>query len=219
MTRKPTALDQVADDWVKRMAELSPIFATDIGVAGGEGTGSQWLKKFYFGEPGHHGLREILDNIGDIDPRELNTFRIGENGAAIRVGKYGPYIEVTNPDAAEDEKPRIVNIPLDMAPDELTPEKVQELIDAPIVTGQISAVGGEWAYRAVAKAAELVLAGEADAIVTGIDMGEAPLAVARLHLLETGATVEYVRSTAEDMAALHPLMSRVSTALEQALNS
>lgn len=36
MTRKPTALDQVADNWVKRMAELSPIFATDIGIAGGE---------------------------------------------------------------------------------------------------------------------------------------------------------------------------------------
>jgi len=32
-------------------------------------------------------------------------------------------------------------------------------VDAPVVTGQISAVGGEWAYRAVAKAAELVLAG------------------------------------------------------------
>ncbi|MEG0362970.1 MAG: type I DNA topoisomerase [Aurantimicrobium sp.] len=120
-------------------------------IAGGEGTGSQWLKKFYFGEPGHHGLREILDNIGDIDPRELNTFRIGENGAAIRVGKYGPYIEVTNPDATEDEKPRIVNIPLDMAPDELTPEKVQELIDAPIVTDRVLGVNPDNGKTVVSK--------------------------------------------------------------------
>ena len=49
-------------------------------------------------------------------------------------------------------------------------------VDAPIVTGQISAVGGEWAYRAVAKAAALVQAGEADAIVTG------PLSKEALHM-------------------------------------
>lgn len=49
-------------------------------------------------------------------------------------------------------------------------------VDAPVVTGQISAVGGEWAYRAVAKAAALVQAGEADAIVTG------PLSKEALHM-------------------------------------
>ncbi|MBS1229837.1 MAG: 4-hydroxythreonine-4-phosphate dehydrogenase PdxA [Proteobacteria bacterium] len=49
-------------------------------------------------------------------------------------------------------------------------------VDGEIVTGTISAVGGEWAYRAVKRAAELVLAGEADAIVT------APLSKEALHL-------------------------------------
>ena len=49
-------------------------------------------------------------------------------------------------------------------------------VQAPVVTGQISAVGGEWAYRAVARAAALVQAGEADAIVTG------PLSKEALHL-------------------------------------
>ncbi|MCR9103764.1 MAG: bifunctional 2-polyprenyl-6-hydroxyphenol methylase/3-demethylubiquinol 3-O-methyltransferase UbiG [Gammaproteobacteria bacterium] len=42
------------------------------------------------------------------------------------------------------------------------------------------------------------------ATVTGIDMGEAPLAVARLHLLESGVDVDYLQSTAEDLAAAHP---------------
>jgi 2-polyprenyl-6-hydroxyphenyl methylase/3-demethylubiquinone-9 3-methyltransferase len=37
--------------------------------------------------------------------------------------------------------------------------------------------------------------------VTGIDMGEAPLAVARLHLMESGAEVDYRQSTAEELAA------------------
>ncbi|MCB1843595.1 MAG: bifunctional 2-polyprenyl-6-hydroxyphenol methylase/3-demethylubiquinol 3-O-methyltransferase UbiG [Halioglobus sp.] len=36
--------------------------------------------------------------------------------------------------------------------------------------------------------------------VTGIDMGEAPLAVARLHQLESGADVDYLHSTAEQLA-------------------
>jgi len=42
------------------------------------------------------------------------------------------------------------------------------------------------------------------ATVTGIDMGEAPLGVARLHLLESGAEVDYRRTTAEALAAEAP---------------
>ncbi len=36
--------------------------------------------------------------------------------------------------------------------------------------------------------------------VTGIDMGEAPLAVARMHQLESGVEVDYFQSTAEQLA-------------------
>lgn len=42
------------------------------------------------------------------------------------------------------------------------------------------------------------------ASVTGIDMGEAPLSVARIHQLESGVEVDYRQSTAEAMAAAHP---------------
>ena len=38
------------------------------------------------------------------------------------------------------------------------------------------------------------------AVVTGIDMGEAPLAVGNLHKLESGVEVDYQKSTAEDFA-------------------
>jgi 2-polyprenyl-6-hydroxyphenyl methylase/3-demethylubiquinone-9 3-methyltransferase len=50
--------------------------------------------------------------------------------------------------------------------------------------------------------------------VTGIDMGEAPLSVARLHLLESGAEVDYQRITAEEMAARHPQAFDTCTCLE-----
>lgn len=50
--------------------------------------------------------------------------------------------------------------------------------------------------------------------VTGIDMGEAPLAVARLHLHEAGVQVNYEQSTAEDFAASHAGQFDVVTCLE-----
>ena len=50
--------------------------------------------------------------------------------------------------------------------------------------------------------------------VLGIDMGEAPLAVARLHQLESGATLDYQHSTAEDLAAREPGGFDVVTCME-----
>ena len=41
------------------------------------------------------------------------------------------------------------------------------------------------------------------AVVTGIDMGDAPLAVGNLHKLESGVAVTYEKSTAEDYAESH----------------
>lgn len=42
------------------------------------------------------------------------------------------------------------------------------------------------------------------ATVTGIDMGEAPLSVARLHQQESGLQVDYRQATAEQLAAQEP---------------
>ncbi len=50
--------------------------------------------------------------------------------------------------------------------------------------------------------------------VTGIDLGEAPLAVARLHALESGVTVDYRQVAAEDLAEEMPAAFDVVTCLE-----
>jgi 2-polyprenyl-6-hydroxyphenyl methylase/3-demethylubiquinone-9 3-methyltransferase len=50
--------------------------------------------------------------------------------------------------------------------------------------------------------------------VTGIDLGEAPLAVARLHLKESGRQVEYRKIAAEDLARERPGAFDVVTCLE-----
>jgi len=52
------------------------------------------------------------------------------------------------------------------------------------------------------------------AAVTGIDMGEAPLTVARLHQHESGVEVDYQRKTAEQMAAEKPAAFDICTCLE-----
>ena len=52
------------------------------------------------------------------------------------------------------------------------------------------------------------------ATVTGIDMGEAPLSVARLHQLESGVEVNYLHSTAEALAAQRTGEFAVVTCLE-----
>ncbi len=50
--------------------------------------------------------------------------------------------------------------------------------------------------------------------VTGIDMGEAPLEVARLHLLESGLEVEYERIPAERLAEERPAAFDAVTCME-----
>lgn len=50
--------------------------------------------------------------------------------------------------------------------------------------------------------------------VTGIDLGEKALGVARLHLLESGQKVDYRHIAVEDMATSHPASFDVVTCLE-----
>lgn len=50
--------------------------------------------------------------------------------------------------------------------------------------------------------------------VSGIDMGEAPLEIAKLHALESGVEVNYQRITAEELAEQQPESFDVVTCLE-----
>ncbi len=104
-------------------------------IARGEQKRAQWLQEFYFGSESHVGLRNIVDNLGEIDARELNATKISD-AATVRFGRYGPYLDVTDP-TNPDAEPRRVNLPEDLAPDELTAEKAQEIIDAPVAGNRV----------------------------------------------------------------------------------
>jgi len=116
-------------------------------IAGGEADRVEWLTGFYFGNEKHRGLRTVIDNLGEIDAREINSIRIADD-VTLRIGKYGPYLEAPGDDP---ETPRRVNIPAELAPDELTPAKARELIDAPVVGDRVIGVNPENGKEVVAK--------------------------------------------------------------------
>jgi 2-polyprenyl-6-hydroxyphenyl methylase/3-demethylubiquinone-9 3-methyltransferase len=55
---------------------------------------------------------------------------------------------------------------------------------------------------------------EKGALVTGIDMGDAPLNVAKLHGLESGVSVAYEKISAEQQASNHPEQYDIVTCME-----
>ncbi|MEU6577100.1 type I DNA topoisomerase [Streptomyces sp. NPDC046805] len=112
-------------------------------IARGEAQSVPWLKRFYFGEgtgeggaaadagngDGDHlgGLKELVTDLGAIDAREVSSFPVGHD-IVLRVGRYGPYIERGEKDTEQHQRS---DIPIDLAPDELTVELAEELLAKP----------------------------------------------------------------------------------------
>jgi DNA topoisomerase-1 len=92
-------------------------------IAAGDQERLDWLRLFYFGggADGDEGLHALVSDITDIDARAVNSLPIGD-GIVLRVGRYGPYVE------RGEER---ASVPEDLAPDELTVEKAEELLSAP----------------------------------------------------------------------------------------
>jgi DNA topoisomerase I len=89
-------------------------------IAAGDEDRVEWLGRFYFGD-GDGGLQELVSDLGAIDAREINSLEIGD-GVVLRVGRYGPYLERGEQRAS---------VPEELAPDELTLEKAEELLAQP----------------------------------------------------------------------------------------
>ena len=107
-------LDEVAKGNAKRLDVLSGFWFGDEDGSLGSGF-NDW-----------EGLHRLVTELGEIDARALSTFEVGElgNEVAVRVGRYGAYLE--------GPEERRANIPDDLAPDELTPEKAAELLANPM---------------------------------------------------------------------------------------
>ena len=92
-------------------------------ISRGEAERVPWLRRFYFGDGDDDpGLKSLVGDISDIDARDVSSFPLAGSDIVVRVGRYGPYLE-------RDEQR--VNVPEDIAPDELTVEKAEELFNQP----------------------------------------------------------------------------------------
>jgi DNA topoisomerase I len=108
-------------------------------IADGEASAVDFLTAFYFGggigEEGSvarsGGLKKMVtENLGEIDARGVNSIALFRDDAGrdvvVRVGRYGPYLQRTEPGQEPGEDDRTA-LPEGLAPDELTPVKVDEL--------------------------------------------------------------------------------------------
>jgi DNA topoisomerase-1 len=116
-------------------------------IAGGDATSLEFLTSFYFGSANAvegsvahaGGLKKLVtENLGEIDARSINSIPLftDEQGrdVVVRVGRYGPYLQRggvaggdVDPDTESAADGDRVSIPDGIAPDELTPAKVDEL--------------------------------------------------------------------------------------------
>jgi DNA topoisomerase-1 len=123
-------------------------------IAAGDRERVAWLTRFYFGdgsgETSGWGLRDLVTDLGEIDPVAVNSVEIGE-GLRVRVGRYGPYLEdlAAEPDA-EGKAPR-ASVPEDIAPDELTVATARELLAAGADDGRVLGTDPESGNEIVAK--------------------------------------------------------------------
>ncbi|MBA2297502.1 MAG: type I DNA topoisomerase [Actinobacteria bacterium] len=109
-------------------------------IAAGDEARIDWLRAFYFGAADDVGLKALVSDLGEIDARAVNTLPLGD-GIALRVGRYGPYVE------RGEER---ASVPEDLAPDELTVAKAEELLAAPSGDRSLG-VHPDWNRAIVAK--------------------------------------------------------------------
>ena len=111
-------------------------------IASGDEHRVAWLRRFYFGN-GDPGLRSLVtDHLEGIDAREVNSIEIPRSDIVVRVGRYGPYLE------RGEER---ASLPEDIAPDELTVERAEELLATPAGAERSLGTHSETGHEVVAR--------------------------------------------------------------------
>lgn len=90
-------------------------------ISTGEAQWLPYLKEFYLGEQGLETL--VKEQESEIDASKARTVELENLDAKVRIGKYGPYIEVTN-----GEEVFTASIPKNLTPADLNPKQVEILL-------------------------------------------------------------------------------------------
>jgi DNA topoisomerase-1 len=94
-------------------------------IARGEGEAEKWLHAFWFGN-GQTGLKDLVneEHLATIDPAEVNAVPIGHDPQGREI-----IVRVWNNGASVVRGEERAPVPVDLAPDELTVEKAEELLE------------------------------------------------------------------------------------------
>jgi DNA topoisomerase-1 len=94
-------------------------------IARGEGEAEKWLHAFWFGN-GQTGLKDLVneEHLATIDPAEVNAVPIGRDSQDREI-----IVRVWNNGASVVRGEERAPVPVDLAPDELTIEKADELLE------------------------------------------------------------------------------------------
>jgi DNA topoisomerase I len=90
-------------------------------IAEGHAEWLPYLRQFYLGKDGL--LKQVESREKKIDPAQARTLEMGLEGAMIRIGRFGPYVEVDR--AGEQLR---ASLPKDAAPADLTMAQIEELL-------------------------------------------------------------------------------------------
>ena len=90
-------------------------------ISTGEAEWLPYLQQFYKGEKGLENQVKVRQT--EIDPNVARTIELEDLEAKVRIGKFGPYIEVEN-----GQGPLTASIPKDLTPADLDPEQVEVLL-------------------------------------------------------------------------------------------
>ncbi len=90
-------------------------------ISTGEAAWLPYLQKFYLGENGLE--TQVKQQESAIDPNQARSVELENLDAKVRIGRYGPYIEVDNGNGVVT-----ASIPKDLTPSDLDPEQVQLIL-------------------------------------------------------------------------------------------
>ncbi len=126
-------------------------------IAVGKAQWLPYLEKFYKGEVGLETQVKIQDET--IDLENAKTIKLENLDVAVRIGKYGPFIQVDN----GETEPVRASIPDNLTPADLNPEQIAEIIrqkvEGPDILG-IHPETGENIYIKIGKYGPYVELGE-----------------------------------------------------------
>lgn len=93
-------------------------------IAAGQASWLPYMKGFYLGEKGLD--NQVKEQANCIDPAHAKTVALENLAAKVKIGKFGPYLEVEN-----GKGPVTASIPPDLTPADLNDETVEEILKGP----------------------------------------------------------------------------------------